>query len=85
MNAINQVAAVRLPPRQPLLVRAQTWTHKHLFPSIGHGLLTVLVLGLLFWLVPKALSWLIFDATFVGTSRTECNPHGACWLPITQR
>ena len=85
MNAINQVAAVRLPPRQPLLKRAQVWTHKHLFPSIGHGLLTVLVLGLLFWLVPKALSWLIFDATFVGTSRTECNPHGACWLPITQR
>ena len=47
MNAINQAAALRLPPRQPLLTRAQTWTHKHLFPSIGHGLLTVLVLGLL--------------------------------------
>lgn len=85
MNAINQAAAVRLPPRQPLLGRAQVWTRKHLFPSIGHGLLTLLVLALLFWLVPKALSWLIFDATFVGTSRTECNPHGACWLPITQR
>ncbi|MFJ3485436.1 amino acid ABC transporter permease [Pseudomonas sp. NPDC090202] len=75
----------RLPPRQNAKQRWIHWARSQLFPTPAHGVLTLVVLGLLLWLVPMALNWLVFNATFVGTSAADCNPHGACWLPITQR
>ena len=86
MTAMNQALAVPLaPPRLPRLQRALAWSRSHLFPSPGHSLLTLSVLALLCWCIPAALNWLVFDATFVGSSAKDCNPAGACWLPITQR
>ena len=86
MTAMNQALAIPLaPPRLPRLQRALAWSRSHLFPSPGHSLLTLSVLALLCWCIPAALNWLVFDATFVGSSAKDCNPGGACWLPITQR
>ena len=86
MTAMNHALAVPLaPPRLPRLQRALAWSRSHLFPSPGHSLLTLSVLALLGWCIPAALNWLVFDATFVGSSAKDCNPAGACWLPITQR
>ncbi|MFJ4144364.1 amino acid ABC transporter permease [Pseudomonas sp. NPDC089734] len=84
MTAMNQAPRM-LPPVLPVSQRAVLWARTHLFPSIGHSLLTLAVLALLLWCVPAALNWLIFNATFVGDSAAACNPQGACWLPITQR
>ena len=85
MTVMNQASPRRLPPQLPVTQRASHWARRHLFPSVGHSMLTLTVLGLLVWLVPMALNWLVFSATFVGTSGADCNPHAACWLPITQR
>lgn len=85
MTDLSQPLPLRLPPRAPWPQRSCHWVRQHLFPSIGHGLLTLVVVALLAWAIPAALNWLIFDATFVGTGREACKPDGACWLPITQR
>ena len=86
MTAMNQALTLPLaPPRLPWTRRALTWTRSQLFPSAGHSLLTLGVIALLCWCVPAALNWLVFDATFVGEHARDCNPAGACWLPITQR
>jgi len=86
MTAMNQALTLPLaPPRLPWPRRALTWTRSQLFPSAGHSLLTLGVIALLCWCVPAALNWLVFDATFVGEHARDCNPAGACWLPITQR
>ncbi|AMB87214.1 amino acid ABC transporter permease [Pseudomonas agarici] len=85
MSAINPVLPIQLPPRLPWTQRALSWSRSQLFPSPGHSLLTLGTIALLAWCIPTALNWLVFNATFVGTSGKDCNPAGACWLPITQR
>src|SRR5260370_31609973 len=77
------MSAARTPPR----VRASVlgWIGGHLFNSIGNSILTVLgIIGL------AALAWptvrfLLIDAVWRGTERTDCLPEtvgrdvGACW------
>lgn len=64
---------------------ALRWVHKQLFPNLLQSILTLATLSLLLWGVPKALDWLIFSATFVGTSKADCVADGACWLPVVNR
>ncbi len=85
MNELTHIVPVRLPPQATLSVRAWRWVRQSMFPSVGHSLLTLLVLALLAWCIPKALNWLVLDATFVGSTRDACNPHAACWLPVIER
>ena len=85
MNELTHVVPVRLPPQATPSVRAWRWVRQSMFPSVGHSLLTLLVLALLAWCIPKALNWLVLDATFVGSTRDACNPHAACWLPVIER
>jgi general L-amino acid transport system permease protein len=90
MTAIPSVGFVRaemiapaLPPRAATSV--QGWIRSHLFNSIGNAVLTVLgVIGLaaLAW---PTLRFLLIDAVWRGSERTDCLPEtvgrnvGACW------
>ncbi|MFM9269304.1 amino acid ABC transporter permease [Halomonas elongata] len=86
MTEVSTLRVDAAPGATPALPRrALGWVRRELFPTPLQGLLSLTVLCLLLWLVPSALDWLVFSATFVGEGREACSGEGACWLPITQR
>src|SRR5262249_31578454 len=71
------------PPGGP--VRALDWLRRNLFSSTTNTLLTLLVLGLLWLVVPPFFNWAITHATITGDSRDACTGDGACWTFIRLR
>ncbi len=61
------------------------WLRRNLFSSPANALLTLLGLYLLYLLIPPVLRWVLFDADWVGDSRTACTGQGACWVFIKAR
>ncbi len=61
------------------------WIRKNLFATVLDSLVTLTIVALLAWLVPKILGWALFDANFVGVTREDCKSGGACWVFIGQR
>ncbi|MBD1585819.1 amino acid ABC transporter permease [Pseudomonas typographi] len=66
-------------------VGVYAWLRANLFSSVPNTLLTLVALYLIWLIVPPLLSWAIFQATWLGDSREQCTPSGACWLFIEQR
>ena len=56
---------------------ALRWTRRNLFASPLNGALTIACLLLIVLAVPPALTWLVLDANFAGTSRADCTGGGA--------
>lgn len=71
-------------PGNPLS-RMVFWAKKNLFSSWTNSLLTLLCLWLMWQLIPPLLNWTIFNANWLGTSRTDCTREGACWVFIHAR
>ncbi|WP_420907282.1 amino acid ABC transporter permease [Yersinia bercovieri] len=71
-------------PGNPLS-RMAFWARKNLFSSWSNSLLTLLCLWLMWQLIPPLLNWTIFNANWLGTSRTDCTREGACWVFIHAR
>ncbi|WP_186380205.1 amino acid ABC transporter permease [Yersinia mollaretii] len=71
-------------PGNPLS-RMVFWARKNLFSSWSNSLLTLLCLWLMWQLIPPLLNWTIFNANWLGTSRTDCSREGACWVFIHAR
>lgn len=61
------------------------WARKHLFSTWYNTLMTVAIAYLVITSVGPLLNWLLLDATFTGTSPSDCAGEGACWLFIQQR
>ncbi len=74
------------PKSPPVLTKNYLrWCKANLFSSYFNTILTVFSISLVLWLIPTALNWFIFDATFSGTTQSDCVSDGACWLPIVNR
>ena len=71
------------PPKTSVGVVA--WMRANLFSSWLNTVLTLFALYLVWLIVPPLLSWVIFDANWVGTTRQDCTKAGACWVFIEQR
>jgi general L-amino acid transport system permease protein len=67
------------------LHRAATFVRKRLFGSVFDAVITVLCAALIVRLAVPALSWLVLDATWSGTTRADCTGSGACWVFIRAR
>jgi general L-amino acid transport system permease protein len=62
------------------------WLHKNLFSSSLNTMLTMAALYLLWIVVPPAIEWSLLEATWVGESRSACEPNsGACWAFVDAR
>ena len=67
------------------------WLRKNLFFSPLNFVLTALSLGLILWVIPPLLDFLIFNATWSGQDREACvataeRPEvGACWAFVRER
>jgi general L-amino acid transport system permease protein len=65
--------------------RVVDWLRRNLFSSVANTLLTLLVLGLLWLVVPSLFEWAITHATITGDSKDACTGDGACWTFIKLR
>ena len=61
------------------------WLRKNLFSSAASSIVTLIAIYFLYLALPSAFSWLFLDATYVGQSRKDCAPDGACLAFIVER
>ena len=73
-----------LPP-PPSSVGVLAWIRGNLFSSVGNTLLTLVGLYLVWLIVPPVVNWAFLNATWSGTTRSDCAPGGACWVFIKER
>jgi len=73
-----------LPP-PPSTVGVVGWLRTNLFSNTTNTLLTIFSIYIIYLLVPPSISWMLFDADFVGDSRADCDSGGACWVFINAR
>jgi len=76
-------------PDKPAPVNTEglvAWLRDNLFNGILNSILTLAALALVLWVLPPALNWLIFNASFTGGAEAcRANPDGACWTFVTAR
>jgi len=62
------------------------WLRKNLFSSPLNSGLTLVALYLIWLTIPPIIEWVFLEATWVGDSRTACQPNeGACWAFVDAR
>ncbi len=64
------------------------WLRDNLFSSRLNAALTLLILGLLAWLLPPILDWLIFKAVWGPQPVAACDAvrgQGACWAVVWEK
>jgi len=65
---------------------AVAWMRDNLFNGPFNSILSVLALALVLYVLPGMLSWLIFNANWVGgADACRANPDGACWPFVSSR
>jgi len=76
-------------PDKPAPIRtdgAVAWMRDNLFNGVFNSILSVVALGLILYVLPAALNWLIFNANWVGGAEAcRVNPDGACWPFVSSR
>ena len=98
MNTPFVPISARMPPKSSVGIMG--WLREHLFSSWFNGILTILILLVLFKLLPTVFNWLFWDATWSGESAEACkmdfvspedgktyrvDAPGACWVFIRVR
>ncbi|MCZ7643001.1 MAG: amino acid ABC transporter permease [Pseudorhodoplanes sp.] len=92
----TQIAFVRSATQDPLppplsQSGAIGWVREHLFSTPLNIALTLVSVGLIAWLVPPLINYMIFDAVWNGEDREAClvtveRPVvGACWAFVRER
>ncbi len=64
------------------------WLRTNLFSSLGNTLITVIVVALLAWMIPKAFGWLVVNAVWGAQPIAACEAArgtGACWAVIVEK
>ena len=67
-------------------MKLHAWVRTNLFGSPANGLLTVLVLALLFQVLPPLVDWAVLRASWGGGDPERCRQAGgACWTLLTEK
>lgn len=61
------------------------WLKKNLFSSVANSIVSLICLYFLYLALPATINWLLLDATYVGTTKKDCAPGGACMAFIGER
>ncbi|MEM6942730.1 MAG: amino acid ABC transporter permease [Pseudomonadota bacterium] len=63
------------------------WIRENLFRGPVNSVITVILLGMLIWLIPGIINWAFIDAVWIASSLNECRElgKGACWAVIVER
>jgi general L-amino acid transport system permease protein len=75
-------AAAAKPPRKTVL----SWLRENFFATAPSAASTIIILYIGYLIVPKLVGFLVLDAVWEGSSRTDClESKGACWPFISNR
>ncbi len=58
---------------------------ERLFGTPFTGFVSVVLFVLIAWIAIPLIRWAVIDATWVGSTRADCAPGGACWVFIRAR
>jgi len=58
---------------------------ERLFGTPFTGFLTLVLAFCIAWVAVPLIRWALIDATWVGTTRADCAPGGACWVFVRAR
>lgn len=58
---------------------------ERLFGTPFTGFTSVVLVVLIAWIAIPLIRWAVIDATWVGSTRADCTPGGACWVFIRAR
>lgn len=58
---------------------------ERLFGTPFTGFTSVVLVMLIAWIAIPLIRWAVIDATWVGSTRADCAPGGACWVFIRAR
>lgn len=58
---------------------------ERLFGTPFTGFTSVVLIVLIAWIAIPLIRWAVIDATWVGSTRADCAPGGACWVFIRAR
>lgn len=58
---------------------------ERLFGTPFTGFTSVVLVALIAWIAVPLIRWAVIDATWVGSTRADCAPGGACWVFIRAR
>ncbi len=62
------------------------WVHSNLFSSWGTGMMTVIVGGVLLFVIPQLLSWAVFRAVWAPNFEAcRVDGVGACWGVVAEK
>jgi len=67
------------------LQRCLAWARRRLFPTPFDAVLNLAIAALFAWILTLVLPWAVFDATWSGDSRADCEGNGACWAFVVNR
>src|SRR6266849_337525 len=90
-RAYVRVTPAPFMPPPPATVGALGWIRANLFPSVGSGVLTVLISLSLIWIALPLVDFVLVDAVWTGSDREACLASaerpvvGACWAFIADR
>jgi general L-amino acid transport system permease protein len=58
---------------------------ERLFGTPFTGFTSVVLVALIAWIAIPLIRWAVIDATWIGSTRADCAPGGACWVFIRAR
>ncbi|WP_454654303.1 amino acid ABC transporter permease [Bosea beijingensis] len=58
---------------------------ERLFGTPFTGFTSVVLIVLMAWIAIPLIRWAVIDATWIGSTRADCAPGGACWVFIRAR
>ena len=79
------MAIAPAPAPTTFIERAAVWARANLFNSPLNSVLSVLILAVLAWLVPKLVAWALIDAVFRPDSAACRAATGACWGFVAEK
>lgn len=87
MQTLPHVPTVSRPPPKTE-AGALGWLKRNLFSSVGNTTITVIVVLLLIWILPKAIGWLFINAVWGKAGLAACEAargSGACWAVVWEK
>ncbi len=84
MAIVTQNPSPALPPPETMS-GAAAWMRQNLFSNWANSLVTVVLGGLLLWVLIPVINWAFIKADWIGDSREACDSGGACWVFIIAR
>ncbi|MEL6774466.1 MAG: amino acid ABC transporter permease [Pseudomonadota bacterium] len=74
-------------PPPPSTTGPVGWLRENLFSGPVNTITTLVIIGLIAWMVPDIVQWAFIDSVWFASSLAECRQlgEGACWAVIVER